>query len=68
MSNRIAKIVEMLNAYQGVNIWADLIKGLPDFDEDNTMVLDPHFHGEAFATVTGEFCIDGFGCWNGREV
>lgn len=34
-------ILDQLNGYQGENVWEDLIKGLPGYDEAATAESDP---------------------------
>jgi hypothetical protein len=52
-SDRRVAILKDLNAYQGANVWEDLILGLPEYDEAATVALDPSASSDRFALTDG---------------
>jgi len=57
--------LDKLNAYEGDNIWQDVIYGL-DFDRDATEAADPNYHNDVVVldsgetvrlSLTGEWCV-----------
>lgn len=62
--SRTAEIVDQLNAYQGDNIWQDLILALAEYDETATDAME-HGQGDRFALADGTVIAYGVGSYGG---
>jgi len=61
---QVRAIVERLDTFDGVDVWEEVIYGLP-YDEIATNRLDPRFFGNVFVTTDGvRFARDASGAWN----
>lgn len=48
-----AEIVDLLNGYEGDNVWEDVVKRMPEYDADATAELDPSFASDRIALQGG---------------
>lgn len=51
--NTKTQILEKLNTYTGDNIWEDVIRGLPEYDDAATDAADPNYDSDIVVLTDG---------------